>query len=218
MRISRSVLALAILVAAELTAAGDLLAQNPPTGAPPTGAPPAGRGGQRGGGRGRGAQIMTLTTTAWADGGQIPAKHAQNGDELSPPLSWSAPPEGTASFVLIVHDANAPTGNGLDNVLHWLVWNIPAASRGLPEGVPHGPQLPDGTRQIGTTGPFYRGPAAPATGPVHNYLFELYALDTLLTVEPVGASVAATRAAVVAAMTGHIRGKAAIVGTFRRPE
>ena len=61
-----------------------------------------------------------------------------------------------------------------------------------------------------------RGPAAPASGPVHHYVFELFALDTVLDVPPVGASPPATRAAVVAAMAGHVRGKAVMVGLFRR--
>jgi Raf kinase inhibitor-like YbhB/YbcL family protein len=159
---------------------------------------------------------MTLSTTAWPDGGTIPAKHAQPGPDVSPPLTWSAPPEGTQSFVLVVRDLDVFSGRGMDHPLHWLVWNIPAAARGLAEGVTHGPQLPDGTRQIGTTGPFYRGPAAPATGPPHHYVFELYALDGMLEVEPVGASPLETMRTVMTAMAGRVRGKATLVGTFRR--
>ena len=68
---------------------------------------------------------MTLTSSAFADGGQIPVKYSQAGDEVSPPLAWTGAPDSTASFVLIVHDANAVAGNGLDDVLHWMVWNIP---------------------------------------------------------------------------------------------
>ena len=64
-----------------------------------------------------------------------------------------------------------------DDVLHWMVWNIPATTTALPEAVPQGAESPDGTRQISVTGPYYRGPAAPATGPVHHYVFELYALE-----------------------------------------
>ena len=82
--------------------------------------------------------------------------------------------------------------------------------------MPQGPQLPDGTRQISATGPYYRGPAAPATGPAHHYVFELFALDATIDVPAVGASPAATRAAVIAAMAGHVRGKAVLVGTFKR--
>ena len=160
---------------------------------------------------------MTLTTTAWTDGGQIPTKYAQPGAELSPPLAWSNVPDGVTSFVLLVHDVDAATGRGrVDDVLQWLVWNIPGTSRTLPEGVSQGPQLPDGTRQISVTGPNYRGPAAPATGPAHHYVFELFALDATIDVAPVGATPADTRAAVVAAMADHVRGKAALVGLFKR--
>jgi Raf kinase inhibitor-like YbhB/YbcL family protein len=182
-------------------------------------APPAGptQPGARGGGRGRGAiPVMTLTTSAWADGGQIPAKYTQAGEEASPPLSWGGAPEGAVSFALIVHDVDAATGGGTDDTLHWLLWNIPATAAGLGERMPQGPQLPDGTRQISATGPFYRGPGAAATGPAHHYVFELFALDTMLDVPAAGASPAQTRAAVVAAMAGHVRGKAALVGLFRR--
>jgi Raf kinase inhibitor-like YbhB/YbcL family protein len=188
----------------------------------PAGQPPAGRG--RGGGRGA-IQVMTLSTTAWIDGGQIPARHAQIGDELSPPLAWTGAPEGTASFVLLVHDLDAMINPGNDysaplrdtnDVLHWLVWNIPPASTGLPEGVPQGPQLADGSRQISVSGPYYRGPGAPATGPAHHYVFELYALDAMIMVPNTDASSADVRAAVKAAMTGHVRGKATLVGLYKR--
>jgi phosphatidylethanolamine-binding protein (PEBP) family uncharacterized protein len=109
-----------------------------------------------------------------------------------------------------------PIQGGVDDMLHWLVWNIPGSARGLPEGIAHGPQKPDGMSQISASGPYYRGPAAPATGPVHNYLFELFALDTVLTISPVGAAPPATRASVLAAMGGHVRGKGVLIGTFRR--
>jgi len=182
-------------------------------GAPPSGAaPPGGRGGGRGG-----VQVMTLTSPAWPDGGAIPMKHTQAGDQASPPLTWSNVPDGVASFVLIVHDVDAAIGNGTDDILHWMLWNIPAAARGLDERMPAKAELPDGTRQISASGPYYRGPGASAAGPAHHYLFELFALDMLLDVPAVGASPPQTRAAVVAAMAGHVRGKAAYVGLFKRP-
>jgi Raf kinase inhibitor-like YbhB/YbcL family protein len=186
-----------------------------PPGAPGGQPPPAG---QRGGGRGRGAaQVMRLSTPAWPDGAQIPLKHTQAGEEASPALAWSGAPDGVASYVLVMHDVDAAIGPGTDDILHWMVWNIPAASTGLPERVPRGAQLPDGTRQISATGPNYRGPGAPASGPPHHYVFELFALDTTLDVPAVGASPPQTRAAVAAAMAGHVRGKAVYVGLFRRP-
>ena len=188
-------------------------AQNPPAGAPPG---QRGRGGGGGGGRGRAIQVMTLNSSGFADGGVIPTKFAQPGVEVSPPLSWSGVPDSNVvSFALVVHDLDA-VGSAGDDLLQWLVWNIPAATRSLPEGVPQGPQLPDGTRQISVSGPYYRGPAAPVTGPAHHYVFELYALDAQIDVPPVGAAPAATRTAVMAAIAGHVRGKAVLVGTFKR--
>lgn len=184
--------------------------------------------------RPRAVQVMALETTAWADGGAIPAKHAQTGRDVSPPLRWSGAPDGTTSFVLLVHDLDTLPPGGGDDLLHWLVWNIPGTATSLPEGVPQGnapapaqgggggfggaPRVPtDGPRQISGTGPYYRGPAAPASGPAHHYVFEVFALDTWIDVPAVGQSPAATRAAVMAAMAGHVRGKGTLVGTYRRP-
>jgi Raf kinase inhibitor-like YbhB/YbcL family protein len=184
------------------------------------GAPPAAPGGQpggRGGGRGAGVQVMTLATTAWADGASIPVKYTQAGEQASPPLAWSNVPDGVASFVLLVHDVDGAVGNGTDDILQWLLWNMPASARSLPEHVPQASQMPDGTRQISATGPYYRGPGAPSAGPPHHYVFELFALDVAsIDVPAVGASPALTRAAVVAAMAGHVRGKAVYVGLFKR--
>ena len=130
-------------------------------------------------------------------------------------------PEGTVSFVLLFHDVDAAAGNGTDDVLHWLLWNIPGTATGLPEGVPQGDQLPDGTRQISVSGPYYRGPGAASTGPAHHYAFELFALDTMLSVQPAAQVPGVnpgveTRGAVFRAMSGHVRGKAVYVGLFRR--
>jgi Raf kinase inhibitor-like YbhB/YbcL family protein len=180
-------------------------------GTPPGAPAPSGRGGGRGG-----VPVMTLTSTAWPDGGQIPLKHTQAGDQVSPPFAWSNVPDGVASFVLIAHDLDAAIGNGTDDTLHWMLWNIPAASRGLNEGLLARPELPDGTRQISAGGPYYRGPGAAAAGPAHHYVFELFALDVPLDVPAVGASPPQTRAAVIAAMAGHVRGKAAYIGLFKR--
>ncbi len=188
--------------------------QNPPAAQP---AQPGQRGGGQGGGRG-GISIMSLTTWAWPDGGQIPGRHTQAGAEVSPPLSWSNVPEGVVSFVLTVRDMDALSGRGASEILHWMVWNIPGAARSLPEGVAQGAELPDGSRQISNTGPNYRGPGAPASGPAHHYLFELFALDSPLEVPAVGASPADTRTAVLAAMVGHVRGKGTLVGLFKRAQ
>jgi Raf kinase inhibitor-like YbhB/YbcL family protein len=211
-----------------LALAVSLAAQNPPAqqsqqqqGQQQAQQPPQGQrgggGGQRGGGGGRGrAQTMSLTTTAWADGGTIPIKFSQAGPEVSPALSWSGAPADVASFALIVHDLDAAGSNGIDDYLHWMVWNIPGTATSLAEAIPHGPELPDGMRQISGTGPYYRGPAAPANGPAHHYVFELFALDAKIDVAPVGTSPAETRAAVLAAMAGHVRAKGVLTGLFKR--
>jgi Raf kinase inhibitor-like YbhB/YbcL family protein len=195
-----------------LTAAGLRMLQPPPPQSPTQrGTPPPGRG------RGRGAiPVITLTTTAWTDGGPMPLKYTQAGDEISPPFTWGNVPEGVVSFVLVAHDVDAAVGNGTEGLLHWLLWNIPGTSTSVPERVPGLAELPDGTRQISATGPYYRGPGAAAAGPAHHYVFELFALDTMLDVPAVGASPAQTRAAVLASMAGHVRGKAALVGLFKR--
>jgi len=178
-----------------------------PGGAP--GQPPAGGGPPR--------PPLTLTTTAFADGTQIPAKYTQAGEQVSPALSWSNVPEGTQSFVLHMRDPDVARNRTTEDQVHWLVWNIPGTATGLPEGVPQGAQLKDGSQQISASGPVYRGPGAPATGPLHHYTFELYALDTKLDVQP-GADAWETRTKIWQAMNGHILGKAVYVGLFRRPQ
>jgi hypothetical protein len=199
--IKHSLFALALVIVAASSAS----AQNPQ---------PAGRGGGRGGRRS--IEVMKLSTSAWQDGGAIPPKFAQPGRDVSPPLSWSAAPEGTNGFVVIAHDIDGATGNGTDDVLHWLVWNIPKDATSLPEGIPQAPQRADGSRQISVSGPYYRGPAAPSTGPAHHYVFEVFAVDTLIDVPSVGVQPGPTRTAVMAAMAGHVRGKGTMVGTFKR--
>jgi Raf kinase inhibitor-like YbhB/YbcL family protein len=166
---------------------------------------------------------MTLTSSAFTDGGVIPIKFTQAapgaapGEGTSPELTWTNPPQGTASFLLHMHDMEVARNRGTETQLHWLVWNIPAAMRSLPEGMGRGSPLPDGTNQVSSTGPVYRGPGAPATGPMHHYVLELYALDTVLDLTP-GADAFATRAAAIAAVQGHVLGKAVYMGLFKRPQ
>jgi len=175
--------------------------------------------GQPGGGGGQNRrgpiQVMSLTSPAWTDGGTIPTKFTQAGTQVSPPLAWTAP-DDAVSFVVIARDADTAIGNGTDDILHWMLWNIPKGTRALPEGMPQASQLPDGTRQISASGPYYRGPGAPASGPAHHYVFEIYALDSTIEVPAVGQSPPLTRAAVMAAMAGKIRGKGSMVGLFKR--
>lgn len=168
------------------------------------------------------ASLMSLSTTAFADGAIIPVKFSQAapgaapGEGTSPALKWSDVPAGTQSFVLHMHDLDFVRNKTTDDQVHWLVWNIPGDSKGLPEGLPRGETLPDGSYQISVTGQVYRGPGAAANGPLHHYMFELFALDTKLDVKPAGDAFA-TRKAVMQAMDGHVLGRAAYGGRFRRP-
>jgi Raf kinase inhibitor-like YbhB/YbcL family protein len=166
---------------------------------------------------------MTMTVTGFADGGQIPVKFSQAapgaapGEGTSPAISWANAPAGTQSFFLHMHDLDLARNKTTDDQPHWVRWNIPAEAKGLPEGEGKGSQLPDGSYQISATGPVYRGPGAAASGPLHHYMFELYALDTKLDVKPT-ADAFETRAAVLKAIQGHILGKAVYGGLFKRPQ
>jgi Raf kinase inhibitor-like YbhB/YbcL family protein len=157
---------------------------------------------------------LTLTSPAFADGSEIPAKYTQSdANPVSPKLEWTHVPPNTASFVLILHDPDVAIEKKTEDVLHWLIFNIPGTATGLPEGVPATAQLSDGAMQLknrrGAIG--YLGPGAPAAGPHHHYTFELFALDKKLDL---GAS--STRADMLMAMEGHILGKAVLVGRFHR--
>src|SRR5690349_1451868 len=181
-----------------------------------------GGGGQRAGGA-PAAPAMTLTVSGFPDGGQIPVKFSQAaegvapGEGTSPAISWANVPAGTQSFVLNMRDLDAARTKGTEDQAHWAVWNLPASTTSLPEGVAKGSQRPDGSFQISATGPMYRGPGAPATGPQHHYMFEIYALDTKLDVQPT-ADAFETRANVMKAMQGHVLGKAVYGGLFKRPQ
>jgi Raf kinase inhibitor-like YbhB/YbcL family protein len=169
------------------------------------------------------APAMTLTIAGYPDGGRIPVKFSQAapgvapGEGTSPAIQWANTPAGTQSFVLHMHDMDVTRNKTSDDQVHWVVWNIPASATGLPEGVPKGAQLADGSYQISATGQMYRGPGAPANGPLHHYVIELYALDSKLDVKP-SADAFATRADVIKAIQGHILGKAVYTGLFKRPE
>ena len=168
------------------------------------------------------APAMVLTVQGFQDGGEIPVRFSQAapgaapGEGTSPAISWSNVPAGTRSFVLNMRDLDVARNRTTEDQAHWVVWNIPATSTGLPEGVPRGSRLADGSFQISATGPVYRGPGAPATGPRHHYMFEIYALDTTIDVAPTEDAFE-TRARVFEAMQGHVLGKAVYGGLFRRP-
>jgi Raf kinase inhibitor-like YbhB/YbcL family protein len=169
------------------------------------------------------APAMTMTVAGFPDGGQIPLKYSQAapgvspGEGLSPAITWANVPAGTQSFVLNMHDMDVVRNKTSDDQAHWVVWNIPATATGLPEGVPKGAQLADGSYQISATGQMYRGPGAAANGPLHHYVFELFALDTKIDVRP-AADAFETRANVLKAIQGHILGKAVYGGLFKRPQ
>jgi Raf kinase inhibitor-like YbhB/YbcL family protein len=195
-----------LIVGTAVVAAGTVMAQGRQGGA-------QGRGG-------RGPQVppLLMTTTAWEDGGVIPDKYTQAAGPMavSPALSWSQVPPGTQSFVLLMHDPEPVLNKSVKmDITHWLVWNIPATSTGLHEGMMPG-EMPDGTRQVSLRANGYMGPGAPP-GPYHHYTFELYALDTKLDV-PQGTpqEAAMTRTAVMNAMDGHVLGKAELVARFHR--
>ena len=160
---------------------------------------------------------MTLTTTAFADGATIPPKYTQAGDHTSPALTWTNTPPGTVTFLLHMHDLEVARNRPTDDQLHWLVWNIPVTTTSLPEGVPQGADRPDGSHQVSASGPVYRGPGAPATGPPHHYTFEILALDTRVDVTP-GADAFETRTKIMQAIQGHVLGRAVLTGLFRRPQ
>jgi hypothetical protein len=166
---------------------------------------------------------MTLTVEGFPDGGDVPVRYSQAapgvvpGEGMSPAISWTNGPAGTQSFFLNMHDMDLARNKTTDDQAHWVVWNIPATATGLPEGVPKGPKLADGAFQISATGQMYRGPGAGANGPKHHYVFELYALDTTIDVQPT-ADAFETRANVMKAIQGHILAKAVYGGLFRRPQ
>ena len=175
------------------------------------------------GGRGAAAPAMTLTVSGFADGADIPVRFSQAapgaapGEGTSPEISWTNAPAGTACFVLNMHDADVARNKTTDDQAHWVVWPIPASATSLSEGQPKGAKLPNGAYQISATGLVYRGPGAAANGPRHHYMFELYALDTMISVEP-AADAFETRANVFKAMQGHVLAKAVYGGLFRRPQ
>ena len=155
---------------------------------------------------------FTLTTPDFQDGGVIPNKFTYAVKNfVSPKLEWSNVPAGTVSFALIFHDPDEALHGHIEDVLHWLVFNIPGNARELPGNLAPDPKLSDGTIQANSVRgkPGYMGPGADAPGPYHHYTFELFALDTKLDLGP-----DATRADVLKAMDGHIVAKAVLVGRF----
>lgn len=156
------------------------------------------------------ATVMALdiSTSAFENGQRVPVRHTADGEDFSPPLSWSTPPAGTGSFTLICDDPDAPMGTWV----HWVIFNIPADSTALPEGVPADDSLPDGSIQgrnsWGRAG--YGGPSPPPGKP-HRYYFQLYALDTALSLDS-----KAKKQDVLKAMEGHILAEGQVMGIYGR--
>jgi Raf kinase inhibitor-like YbhB/YbcL family protein len=184
---------------------------------------------------------LIMTIPAFKDGSRLPSRYSCKNEPagVSPSIQWGNVPNGTQSFAIILHDPDRRPRGGVPDILHWFIWNIPAIARALPEGVPDGSELPDGSRQMkrvnhafypvasskGSPGSpewaeaaadsnlpkaGYLGPCAPP-GPSHHYIFELFALDRTLDLGP-----DATRADAMKAMDGHILQSAVYVALFHR--
>ncbi len=153
-----------------------------------------------------------LTSPSFTDQHPIPPRHSADGDDVSPPLSWSDPPKNTKGFALVVDDPDAPDPRAPKRTwVHWVLYDLPPEARTLPEGATRD-SLPIGTaegkndwHELG-----WRGPAPPVG--THRYFFKLYALDTSL--EDLGGG--ATKADLENAMMGHVLATATLVGTYRK--
>ncbi len=179
--------------------------------------PPAGG---RPGGPPRGP-VLSVTSTAFPDGGEVPMRNAGRGENKSPAFEfhWSnglTPAEAPATlqtYAVVLHDVENSTARGTTDTLHWTAFNIPGTAKGIAEGLGAG-TLPDGTINgpgVGARGgnpAAYFGPGA-GVGPIHHYVFEFYALDTKLDLPAT-----VTRDDLMKAMDGHVIGKAAYFGRF----
>jgi Raf kinase inhibitor-like YbhB/YbcL family protein len=147
------------------------------------------------------AAALQITSTAFPPNGPIPSKYTCDGQSVTPPLAFSAVPAKTQSLVLIVDDPDVPKNLMPSGVFdHWLVWDLPADSKGFAEGAGKGGI--NGTGQQG-----YIGPCPPDRE--HRYFFKLYALDTKLT----GAKIA-NKTDLEGAMKGHIIEQAQLIGRY----
>lgn len=147
---------------------------------------------------------LTVTSPAFAHGERIPDRHTCNGEDVSPELIWSGAPEGTAEFVVICHDPDAPLTDGFT---HWVLWGVPGDAEGVPEG--GGSAHSEGTSDFGAQQ--FNGPAPPPGHGTHHYFFHVYALES-----PTDLPEGATRADVLEAIDPLILAQARIVGTYSR--
>lgn len=150
---------------------------------------------------------LIVSSNAFCEGEWIPRKYSGEGDDISPPLSWSGTPENAKSLALISDDPDAPMGAWV----HWVLFNIPAAEKGLEEKIPNQDRLENGAKH--GTNDFHRlgyGGPCPPSG-VHRYYFKLYALDTVLNLRP-----GITKKELENAMKGHILAQGQLMGKYKR--
>lgn len=150
---------------------------------------------------------LALTSPAFTHGQPIPRKYTCDGEDVSPPLSWTGVPPDAKSLALIADDPDAPVGTWV----HWVLFDIPPDKGGLPEHVPATAES-DGAGVHGSNSwqhLGYGGPCPP--GGTHRYFFKLYALDTLLAL-PTGAG----KAQLLSAMEGHVLARTELMGTYQR--
>jgi len=149
-----------------------------------------------------------MKSSAFENGGFIPSKYTCEDEDISPPLSWSDVPKGTKSFALICDDPDAPFGVWV----HWVIFNIPADKRKLEENILKKGLLPEriiqGLNDFGKVG--WGGPCPPPGKP-HRYIFKLYALDTILSIEE-----GATKEELIEAMKSHILTETKLIGIYQR--
>jgi hypothetical protein len=152
---------------------------------------------------------FNLRSSSFSHGEEIPRRHTCEGEDLSPPLSWSGVPAGTKSLLLIVDDPDAPDPAAPRMVwVHWLLYDMAHDRTALPEGVT---VAPPGTREgvNDWKGAGWRGPCPPIGR--HRYFFKLYAVDKLL-----GDLGTPTKAQLEAEMSGHVVGEALLMGTYEK--
>jgi len=158
------------------------------------------------------AMSLTIESTAFKNNERVPTRFSGDGEDVSPQLSWSGAPDGTAELALIMDDPDAPTA---EPWVHWVIYKIPADTTALPENVAKTETLsdPTGTMQgknsWGKIG--YGGPAPPRGHGVHHYHFKVYALDQTLSVSP-----GLTKNQLLSAMKGHIVAESELIGTYQR--
>jgi Raf kinase inhibitor-like YbhB/YbcL family protein len=156
----------------------------------------------------------------FSDQAAIDPRFTGEGRDASPPLKWVQAPDKTVSFALICDDPDAPSPKrpAAEPWVHWVIYNIPASTAALPEGVARDaePSQVQGAKQGKNSWPAdnvgYHGPMPPPGSGRHRYFFRLYALDCQLNIQPAGA----TKSAVVAAMRNHVLAEAELVGTYER--